>query len=530
MAAPPGSRALVPVLREGDLLAGRYRLVEPVAPGTPDEARRAVLWLAQDEVLARPVAAKVLPAGGRRGARAARPFLAAAAASGAVSHPVLARVYDAAVEERPAERSGRAVGEIDVAYVISEWVDGPGLVRELREEGPYDPAQAVELLEQLAEALAVAHAAGLVHGRVHPGNVLLTSGGAVKLTDLGVASALPDRAVPAERADDPPGPAADVRDLAAVLYAALTARWPATATPQPASGLPHAPTIREGGTTAAPGKNRGRLTSPRQVRAGVPRPLDAVVVRALDPRTAGEAPTLATAAGLAAGVTGAMPPEPVRAAPTPARAPRLPRWLRRLVGPIVVLGALVVLGLTTYDFGLRTGTLDDPNAGIGVIASPGPGEPASTAAQPVELATVPVRDFDPPPGDGRERPGEVANAYDDDPSTAWRTERYDSAAFGGLKQGVGLLVDLSAPTGLTRVELSLEAPGTTVELRAGDTAAENAGGYPRLASGTSGTNGSLVLTPPAGTRARYVLIWITGLPRVDGRFVAGIREMRLLRP
>ena len=91
-------------------------------------------------------------------------------------------------------------------------------------------------------------------------------------------------------------------------------------------------------------------------------------------------------------------------------------------------------------------------------------------------------------------------------------------------------VDLSAPTGLTRVELSLEAPGTVVELRAGDTAAETAGGYPRLASGTSGADGSLVLTPPPGTRARYVLVWITGLPRVDGRFVAGVRELRLLQP
>lgn len=530
MAAPPGSRAILPVLREGDLLAGRYRLVEPAGTGTPDDARQAVLWLAHDEVLARPVAAKLLPAGGRRGANTARPFLAAAAASGAVSHPVLTRVYDAAIEQRPGERAGRAAGEIEVAYVISEWVDGPGLVRELMTEGPYDPAQAVELLEQLAEALAVAHAAGLVHGRVHPGNVLLTRGGAVKLTDLAVSAALPDRAVPASRADDPTGPAADVRDLAAVFYAALTARWPASASTQPASGLPPAPTVRESGTTAIPGQARGRLTSPRQVRAGVPRSLDAVVVRALDPHTAGNSPDLTTAPGLAAAVMGAVRVEPLRVLAVPPRRPRLPRWARRLVPPVVVLGALVTLGFVTYGLGVEVGTIEDPNAGIGVVASAAPGAPTTTVGRLVALAEVPVRDFDPPPGDGKERPGEVANAYDDDPSTAWRTERYDSASFGGLKQGVGLLVDLSAPTELTRVELSLATPGTTVELRAGDAAVDAVGGYPRLAVGTSGADGSLVLTPPAGSRARFFLVWITGLPRVDGGFVAGVREMRLLEP
>lgn len=520
MAPPPGSRALRPVLAEDDLLAGRYRLVRPVPLASPEDSGPAVLWLAHDEVLARPVAAKVLPAGGKRGAAAARPFLEAAAASGSLAHPVLARVYDAAVEERPAERAGRAAGEIDVAYVISEWVDGPSLARSLLEDGPYDAPDAAELVEQLAEALAVAHAAGLHHGRLHPGNVLLTSAGAVRLTDLGTSVVLPQRAVPAQRADDPPPAAADVRDLAAVLYAALTARWPATATPQPSGGLPPAPAGRE------QGRHRGRLTSPRQVRAGVPRALDAVVVRALDPRTAGDAPALTTATGLSAATRGSVRTEtPVGAVPEAPRRPRVPRWVRKVVPPLLVLGALVALGVTTYSLGKDVGTVD----ALDVRASaPSPGVVAPSPAVRLSADELVVRDFDPAGGDG-ERPGEVGNATDGDPGTAWTTERYDGATFGGLKDGVGLLVDLGGTTPLGRVELELAAPGTLVELRGGDVAGEDAAAYPVLASGTS-ADGPLVLTPPRATSVRFALVWITRLPQVDGRFVAGVEELRLFRP
>ena len=86
--------------------------------------------------------------------------------------------------------------------------------------------------------------------------------------------------------------------------------------------------------------------------------------------------------------------------------------------------------------------------------------PVDPAAQRIDLTTV--VDFDPPPGDGAERPGTVPGAVDDDPATAWETERYDSAALGGLKAGVGLLVDLGAPTQVDRVELlDLEPTGST---------------------------------------------------------------------
>lgn len=286
MAPPPGTRR-APALSAGDLLAARYRLVRPVPASASEAPRSAQLWLATDEVLARPVAAKVLPATGPSAAALTAPFLDAGTAAGAVASPVLTRVYDAAVEQRPAEDDAPP---FDVAYVISEWVDGSPLPERLERDGPYAPAEAVALIAALGEAVASAHACGLTHGRLHPGNVLLARTGAVRLTDLAVAAALPDGRVAAERADDP-GPAeADVRDLAALLYALLTARWPAAATPQPSGGVPGAPSLREGDD------GRGKLVSPRQVRAGVPRSLDLVVARALDPVAARQPPALTTPA------------------------------------------------------------------------------------------------------------------------------------------------------------------------------------------------------------------------------------------
>ena len=80
--------------------------------------------------------------------------------------------------------------------------------------------------------------------------------------------------------------------------------------------------------------------------------------------------------------------------------------------------------------GRSLGTLPAP-PGQAVPSGPAAPAPAGPAVAPVDLTGVSVRDFD-PAGDGQERPGSVANAHDGDPSTAWETERYDSAAFDRL--------------------------------------------------------------------------------------------------
>jgi hypothetical protein len=118
----------------------------------------------------------------------------------------------------------------------------------------------------------------------------------------------------------------------------------------------------------------------------------------------------------------------------------------------------------------------------------------------------------------------VANAHDGDPSTAWETERYDSAAFGGLKEGVGLLVDLGAPTAVGRVEVALTRPGVTAELRTAPQPAPDAASY-RVLAGARADGDRLALVPPEGTTERYLLVWLTSLAPDDGRFSAGVTDL-----
>ena len=514
MAPPPGTRG-APALSAGDLLAVRYRLVRPVPAAISAVPQSAQLWLASDEVLARPVAAKVLTSASPGAAVLTTPFLDAATAAGAVTSPVLARVYDAAVEQRPAAEGGEP--PVDAAYVIREWIDGTPLSEVLERDGPFEPAEAVALTTALAEAVASAHACGLPHGRLHPGNVLLARTGAVRLTDLAVAAALPDGRVAADRADDP-GPAeADVRDLAALLYAMLTARWPAAATPQPSAGVPAAPSLREGTD------GRGKLVSPRQVRAAVPRSLDVVVARALDPVASRQAPALTTPAALSDACEAAVRTDlPGRATSTRRRSGGLPARLRRRLPLLALLAMLTALGIASFSVGHTVGTVVTPPDQAAALASPTPSTPVQ-AAVPLDLTAASVRDFD-PDGDGQERPGSVPNAHDGDLSTAWVTERYDSADLGGLKDGVGLLIDLGTPTAVTRAELLLSAGGVSAQLRAASEPAASADAY-RVLAEASADGDRLVLVPPAGTQERYYLVWLTGLAPDEGRFTAGIVEL-----
>lgn len=515
MAPPPATRAARPVLSSGDVLAARYSLVEPVAPDPPDRSRCAVLWRAVDQVLGRPVAVRLLAAPEGSADPLVQPFLEAAARAGAVTSPVLARVDDASVQPRTDDGSGAS--DADVAYVIREWVDGTRLPDVLAQHGPYEPSDAVALVQTVAEALAVAHARGLWHGRLHPGNVLVSRSGRVRVTDLAVSAALPDGAVAAERVDDPDPFAADVRDLAAVLYALLTGRWPDSATPQPSGGVPPAPAGRE-----SPGK-RARLVGPRQVRAGVPRALDAVVVRALDPAAARTEPALTTPSALSDALDVAVRADaPGRRTPIALRRPAPPSPLRRRLPVLGVAAGLMALSVAGFLAGRTLGAVPAPAGGS---AAPPSAAPAVPVAVPLDLTRAVVRDFD-PLGDGEERPDAVPDAHDGDPSTAWTTERYSTPGFGGLKDGVGLLVDLGAPTALAAAEVVLEQPGVTVELRGSATESADPDAYRVLASG-HGQGDRIALVPPAGTQDRYYLLWITRLAPDDGRASAGIAELLL---
>jgi hypothetical protein len=265
------------------------------------------------------------------------------------------------------------------------------------------------------------------------------------------------------------------------------------------------------------------------VRAGVPRTLDAVVVRALDPtREPGRNP-ITTPRLLAQALDQAGD---LRPAPKPSAAPtrrwrppaRLLRWLPRLIA----LGLILAVGVTAYGIGRKVGELPRKDGALDALTQPSPTPGvAGRATTRIDLSAKPVvvRDFDPEGSDGAEQPGTVPNAFDSDPTTAWLTDGYGSAAFGGLKSGVGLLVDLGKPTRIASVQVGLLAAGAAVELRSSDQPGRSAADFTTVDRATDAKQVT-TLTPAGGRPARYWLVWLTSLPKGDrGRYRDGIAEL-----
>ena len=154
-------------LKRGDQL-GNFQIEELIGRGGMGEVYRA-----RDVRLKRAVAIKTLPAdfAGDRD-RAAR-FEREARAASALNHPNIISVFD--------------IGEDGgVSFIVSELVEGETLTRSIL-RGPLPVAEVIEVGTQLAEGLAAAHAAGVVHRDLKPGNIMLTRTGRVKILDFGLA-------------------------------------------------------------------------------------------------------------------------------------------------------------------------------------------------------------------------------------------------------------------------------------------------------------------------------------------------------
>lgn len=151
------------------LVAGRYELERPLGHGA-----MAVVDLAHDVELGRPVALKRLAENLARDEETRRRFVREARLAARLSHPNVVRVYD--------------VGEdAGVPFIAMEYVDGETLAELVARRGRLAPAEAAALGAQACSALAAAHVAGLVHRDVKPQNLLLRSDGALKLGDFGIA-------------------------------------------------------------------------------------------------------------------------------------------------------------------------------------------------------------------------------------------------------------------------------------------------------------------------------------------------------
>lgn len=226
----------------GSVLGGRYRIEVLLS-----EFDAAKFWLGVDTSLDRKVAIHTIP---NTDARASR-LVDAARASASVVEAHLLRVLDCTVED-------------DLTWVVNEWGEGSTL-HDLLGNGPLPHQRASWLSLEVASAVAHAHRQGVAHGRLNPESVMVTRTGEVKLIGFVVNAALRSEDTQGSRYQNLSPLEADVIDLASIVYAAATARWPG-----------YSPSAVE----APPFDQHGALR-PRQVRAGVPRELDGLCVRVL---------------------------------------------------------------------------------------------------------------------------------------------------------------------------------------------------------------------------------------------------------
>lgn len=256
----------------GDLLGGRYRLVELLGQGG-----MATIYRATDAQLHRDVAVKVLrPEYGRDPDFVAR-FRQEAQAAASLSHPNVVGVYDFGASA-------------DGPYIVMELVDGEDVATLLARHGPLPPRQAAQLTAEAARALAAAHARGIVHRDVKPGNILISSDGRVKVADFGIARAWADARLtlpgvtlgsvhyfsPEQALGEQATERSDIYSLGVVLYELLSGRRP-----------------WEGDSAAAIATARLNADPPfvSAVRPSVPPALEAIDRRALNPDPTARYPT-----------------------------------------------------------------------------------------------------------------------------------------------------------------------------------------------------------------------------------------------
>lgn len=504
----------------GAVLADRYVVEDLLTQEGPSES-----WRARDKMLARSVVLVILPS---RSPYAAE-MLAAAKRSARITDTRILQVLD-------------AVDDGELSYVVREWANGQSLDIVLG-EGPLAARRATWLMREIAAAMSNAHKQGIPHRRLAPDNVVVTKSSGIKLIGLGTAAALRGEPLP----DDNPE-LEDTLDLGRLLYACLTARWPGG----DLAGLPAAPT------------EHGRLLRPRQVRAGVPRPLDAICDRILGQQSR-YGPPITTVSevkealsdvlndeGATTGIgliSSATPASPMPVEPPPALLlregedpptgeqpaynggrPEHHSSLRRTLGWTTIAILLAAAVLLAYLVGQYATSDSAPEP----TPSSGPSSVQQPVARPLQIAGV--VDFDPESTDTvkEENPAEVPLAHDGDPETAWTTLTYErSAALGNLKSGVGLVIDLGTVQEVSSVGLTLDGLGTSVELRA---APEDASEMPtssaddyEVVAARERVGETTLLVPSDPVSTRYLLVWLTWLPQVDpALFRGGVSEIEVL--
>ena len=522
---PPPSSLPTGAATPGTVLCGRYHLRRLLAVGGMAE-----VWEADDQLLHRLVAVKVLHRHLAADPGFVERFRSEAVAAARLHHPGIVAVFD-------------TCSDAGLEAIVLELVQGHTLREHLDEAGPLPVVDVVDIGTAVADALDEAHRGGLVHRDVKPANVLLCDDDRVLITDFGIAKVvdttdrtatgtmlgsvkyLSPEQVQGQRVDG----RSDVFSLGVVLYECLAGRPPwleetpaATAlarlhvAPPDLAGL--RPDVPDGmvavvGACLTLDRDR-RLGSAREVvdalgavRRGaapaVPSGHDATVVAERPPPVAPAPPAAAPPAAPTASV--AVLPE---APPPPPRR----RWPTVLAITLLVGVGLGVVALLLRDTEQGKQVLD--RVGAGDLADQGP------------LPIAGVQPFDPEGGDG-EREDLVAGAVDGDAATAWQTEGYRDG-FAAAKRGVGLQVDLAEEATVRTVVVDSPTTGWSATVHVADAPGATLEDWGPALGSVEGVDGDAEISVEA-TAGQHVLVWFTDVadPDADGDFRMVVEEIEV---
>ena len=517
----------------GRKLSGRYVLKTPTFMG-----KTIQVWEADDLVLTRKVAIKLTHPHLIYESAFIREFRTRARTTAQLNHPSIVTIYD-------------TTGDEEMEAIVMELVEGMTLRSYIDEIGTMSPTKAMDIVSQVVDALQHAHQQGIIHGDLNPENIFLCSEQKVKVSGFGLSTAEKVlRETSTEFYEDPspylspeqldgenPNEQSDIYALGLIITELISGMTPKiinessseelkTAIEQAPVEIPNA--FVEALRQAIDQEPKGRFTSPISFRSTmnpeIPQENGKNKTMDFRPRTRQRDFNQVITALLTIGIVFTFIFGIIYAAGLDGDlfGNDSPEASESTESIEEKTGAEQVASESEEEEKEEEGTTEE-----GTTEEPTNPTPQAVVPSPIfeETPIVAAEDFD-PLGDGVEHPELLSNLFDNDSSTAWKTETYGHRLLGFLKPGVGVVVQLEKSISLRNIEIETAAIGWSGEIYVSDTigASLEAWGDPvasiEASSGTAEVNLS-------GNSGQMILLWITDLGDAPPSLKIEITEIRI---